>query len=645
MALELPGDGNIGCLSSSYDGLTYITRQNIIIKLDHDLNVSIFSGIANERGYRLSSRLESCFSNLLGIFASTPDALAWEDDHNKLLLISGDEVEEYAGSGEKGFLDGPKLFARFNSISSITMNSDGLIFLADTPNNLVRIILPNGLVTSIGSGRPEHLDGNFLFDCSFWSPYALCLASDGSVLLSCIDENAIRVIDTYNSQVTTYCDEKGIRFRMGRGPMGIAPCTNPRGLACSSSGCLYLSESTNDCISKIDANGASKNLSFYVNQPGHLAISPDGKQILVASWEHVIVSDIPCDPPFAPQISFADLGVSIASGTLSNSNSDEPTHPCCNFEQLILEANRESASNPRTSISSAFSVVNLKSSVSYTLHRDILILLGKNVLGSVVQFVEKSEISHELLLEVLRYIYGASGLDKSRISASASPFIDIDSLRPQQTLAAALQEMSFRWNVFCPPNSSRQSLPCPIVIPTMKLSIERENEITPFLVHDWMVSCHFPYFFDRKLHSDFPPSLREGLVRFLYSGILGEPFTDYYNISYLLLHAEEIGLTRNGVPPNLCCRIISDYCNKLVDQPLTIESAVFILKYRIDCEAEYEKERLFVARNAVSIFRSTANQQLFRTLPSKLMTSIIAETMRWHDQDRGIMNCSLDALT
>lgn len=72
------------------------------------------------------------------------------------------QVEDYAGSGIKGHSDGQKEMAQFNGPCQISFDNDGNMYVGDTDNYCVRMITPEGIVSTIAGlpGTPGYLDGD-----------------------------------------------------------------------------------------------------------------------------------------------------------------------------------------------------------------------------------------------------------------------------------------------------------------------------------------------------------------------------------------------------------------------------------------------------------------------------------------------------
>ena len=71
-------------------------------------------------------------------------------------------VEEFAGSGIKGHLDGPKHLAQFNNPCQICFDKDGTIYIGDTDNCCVRKIDKEGHVSTVVGkpGESGYMDGD-----------------------------------------------------------------------------------------------------------------------------------------------------------------------------------------------------------------------------------------------------------------------------------------------------------------------------------------------------------------------------------------------------------------------------------------------------------------------------------------------------
>lgn len=105
------------------------------------------------------------------------------------------EVEDYAGSGIKGHSDGAKELAQFSNPCQISFDDDGNLYVGDTDNYCVRMITPQGVVSTIAGipGTSGYLDGDpdvALFD-RFWG---MKIDVDGTLYISDYYNRCIRKI-------------------------------------------------------------------------------------------------------------------------------------------------------------------------------------------------------------------------------------------------------------------------------------------------------------------------------------------------------------------------------------------------------------------------------------------------------------------
>lgn len=113
-----------------------------------------------------------------------------------------------AGGNSQGFLDANGTSARFDYPQGLAATSSGIVYVADTNNNRVRKIERNGDVTTYaGNGTGQLLNGNGL-SASFFSPRGIAIDSSGNVFVADTYNAVIRKIDT-NRDVTTFANVGG----------------------------------------------------------------------------------------------------------------------------------------------------------------------------------------------------------------------------------------------------------------------------------------------------------------------------------------------------------------------------------------------------------------------------------------------------
>jgi DNA-binding beta-propeller fold protein YncE len=225
----------------------------------------------------------------------SPEGLAMASDgtlfvadasgHRIWTVSPGGELHLLAGSAS-GYRDGPSGDALFRRPCDVAVGPDGTCYVADTGNHRIRIIAPDGAVTTLagsiydyGEGRGPH--GRFR------EPLALDVDHDGTCYVADTGNNAIRRI-TPDGEVTTLAGAPPGGDRDGLGAdVGLRW---PTGLALGADGDLWVADHGNGALRRIDHSGAS---TTHVRLSGRrfpvaVVSAPDGKVVVAA----VVLDDV-----------------------------------------------------------------------------------------------------------------------------------------------------------------------------------------------------------------------------------------------------------------------------------------------------------------------------------------------------------------
>ena len=194
--------------------------------LDGENNIRI--GVPGQYGlaYRDSGafidgyRENAMFEKPAGVSVSADGTVLIADSGNHAIRRMDDEfVITIAGSGIAGFSDGKEGAAQFNNPRSAVLGTDGYIYVADTLNHVIRRIDPEGYV-SVFAGVPEvsgYTDGSLL-EALFFEPNGICIDSNGALYVADSANHAIRKIE--NGAVTTVAGRPGEVSRFTGYPEG-----------------------------------------------------------------------------------------------------------------------------------------------------------------------------------------------------------------------------------------------------------------------------------------------------------------------------------------------------------------------------------------------------------------------------------------
>ncbi len=169
-----------------------------------------------------------------------------DSGHERILRVEpGGKVTRLAGSGSIGNADGRGSDARFDVPEAVAIDAAGNLYVADTDNNRIRKVAPDGTVSTLGdaaAGTPAALS----------HPEHVAVDAAGNVYVSDRDDNQIRKIAP-NGAVTIFAGEKNAGYADGTG--AAAQFDKPEGLTVDGAGSLYVADLRNNRIRKIAPDG------------------------------------------------------------------------------------------------------------------------------------------------------------------------------------------------------------------------------------------------------------------------------------------------------------------------------------------------------------------------------------------------------
>ncbi len=222
-----------------------------------------------------------------------PAGLAVDSDGNLYIADRGNHrvrkvsvdgtITTVAGGTQPGYSGdmGVATQAALKSPVDVTVDQDGNLYISDSGNNRIRKVDLSGLITTVAGSGSRKYDGDDqqALDAGM-SPSGIALDGAGGLLIADTRNHRIRLVDLQTGLITTQAGV-GRRGFAGDGDMAQgAQLSSPWGIAVSAVGDIYLTDSGNNRIRRIQM---TTGLIETVAGVGTAAFSGDGESGLKAS--------------------------------------------------------------------------------------------------------------------------------------------------------------------------------------------------------------------------------------------------------------------------------------------------------------------------------------------------------------------------
>jgi uncharacterized protein (TIGR03437 family) len=185
---------------------------------------------------------------------------------------------EGSGAGYSGD-GGPSTGALLNNPVGVALDSHGNLYIADTSNELIRKVTPAGIISTVaGNGYTGYAgDGGLATQASLNDPWNVSIDAVGNVFIADRFNSVIRVIEP-NGNITTVAGIAGAEGYTGDGgPATSATLDWPTGVAVSGTN-VYIADNVNNVIRLLTAIPAPP----HVNPKGVISASQYGAFSTVA---------------------------------------------------------------------------------------------------------------------------------------------------------------------------------------------------------------------------------------------------------------------------------------------------------------------------------------------------------------------------
>ncbi len=181
-------------------------------------------------------------------------------------ISSGQIITTIAGTGTSGFTGdgGAATAARLSNPYGVIADNNGNIYIADDGNNVVRKISRNGIITTIAGNDSAGFsgDGGAATAAQLHLPGAVAVDSSGNVYVADQLNDRIRKI-TPSGIITTFAGNGGATYAGDGGPATAASLFRPCGVAVDTFGNVYIADQYNHRIRKVNTSGVISTIAGH----------------------------------------------------------------------------------------------------------------------------------------------------------------------------------------------------------------------------------------------------------------------------------------------------------------------------------------------------------------------------------------------
>src|SRR5271157_2396715 len=244
-------------LAADQAGDVFFVYENTVLRLDAATNVLTLvagtgaSGFSGDNGPATSAQL----NGPTGLAVDSNGSLYIADTlNNRIREVSGGVIATVAGTGTPGFGGdkGQATSALLNGPTGVAVDSNGILYIADTLNRRVRQVASTGVIATVAGGGTSLADSVLATKAQLATSIAIAVDPSGILYIADTDNNRVRKVST--GVIATVAGTGTRGFSGDNGPATGARLGLPSGIALDPNGNLYIADTDNNRIREV-SNG------------------------------------------------------------------------------------------------------------------------------------------------------------------------------------------------------------------------------------------------------------------------------------------------------------------------------------------------------------------------------------------------------
>jgi uncharacterized protein (TIGR03437 family) len=241
--LAADADGNVYIADTKNNRIRKLLPSGTIIGIAGNGNAAFFGdgGPANSASIHAPEALYSAGGGHIYIADTGNQRIRELLPDGTITTVAGSGVQGVAGDG------GPAASAQLNQPAGVTLDAAGNIYIADEGNNRVRMVSTNGTISTFAGAATFALgDGGPATGAQLSAPASVALDANGNVYIADSGHNRVRVVS--GGTITTLAGTGVCCYEGDGGPASAAQLNSPWGLLTDASGRLFVADSGNNAI-------------------------------------------------------------------------------------------------------------------------------------------------------------------------------------------------------------------------------------------------------------------------------------------------------------------------------------------------------------------------------------------------------------